>query len=193
MMAKLRLDDPAALTNPKTKCRKAEAMADARPIGFRDYVRSNGFHTVYLITPVFGAPVKIGISEDPIQRLGTIQAGHYEELVFHRFWWLPGIAISSKIEADFKREHAEHNIRGEWFDMMPEQAEALVNRAISEIGVWNLTQSEMEFLYDDWYRQTNDLPKHAPCLLPGRPPSRVEPWDKPKKTYREPYRPTNPW
>ena len=35
-------------------------MMDIRPIGFRDYVRSNGFHTVYLLKPVHGAPVKIG-------------------------------------------------------------------------------------------------------------------------------------
>lgn len=67
MMAKLRLDDLATPENPKTKCRKAEAMAEARPIGFRDYVRSNGFHTVYLITPLCGGPVKIGITEEPFK------------------------------------------------------------------------------------------------------------------------------
>ncbi len=36
-------------------------MMDMRSIGFRDYARSNGFHTVYLLKPIHGMPVKIGI------------------------------------------------------------------------------------------------------------------------------------
>ena len=77
-------------------------MADMRPFGFRDYVRANGFHTVYILKTVHGSPVKIGISEDPVRRIAAIQASHFDELIFHRFWWVPGIAVATRIESGFK-------------------------------------------------------------------------------------------
>ena len=168
-------------------------MMDVRPIGFRDYIRSNGFHTVYLLTPVHGAPVKIGISEDPVQRIGTIQAGHYEELVFYRFWWLPGVAVASRIEAGFKQDHAGRNIRGEWFDMLPGDAEQEVELAINRHGIWSLTQSEMEHLFDDWVRKKWGISKHAPSPLPGRPPRKDEPWQRRQQPSRKPHVPKCPW
>jgi hypothetical protein len=169
------------------------AMTDARPIGFRDYVRSNGLHTVYLLTPMRGSPVKVGISEDPVQRIGTIQAGHYEELVFHRFWWLPGVAVATRIEAAFKRDHAAWNIRGEWSDMSPHVAEQEVDAAIQRLGIWSLTQSQMEHLFDAWMRKTWGVPAHAPSPLPGRAPRTDEPWQRRPKSKREPYKPQCTW
>lgn len=170
-------------------------MTDIRPIGFRNYVRANGFHTVYLITPLCSGPVKIGITEDPVQRLGTIQASNYEELAFHRFWWLPGVAVASRIEAGFKGQFAESNIRGEWFDMPPLQAEEMVAAMIERLGIWSMTQSEMENLYDDWARKKYGIPKHAPSPLRGRPPRTDEPWQKAArvKAHRRPSLPSTPW
>ena len=168
-------------------------MTDARPIGFRDYVRSNGFHAVYLLTPVRASPVKIGISEDPVQRLVQIQVSHYEEVVFHRFWWLPGIAVATRIEAAFKRDHANRNIRGEWFDMSPFAAEQEVEAAIQRLGIWSLTQSQMEHLFDDWMRKRWGVPAHAPSPLLGRAPRKDEPWQKPTVRKREPFKPRTPW
>jgi hypothetical protein len=170
-------------------------MMDMRPIGFRDYVRANGFHTVYLLKPVQGAPVKIGISEDPVRRIATIQSSHFDELVFHRFWWLPGIAVATRIESGFKNGFADYNIRGEWFNMSPEQAEKQVEAAIERLGIWSLTQSEMEHLFDDWVRKKWGLPKHAPSPLSGRAPRKDEPWQMPKKSqpHRQPSLPSMPW
>jgi len=168
-------------------------MTDTRPYGFREYVRENGFHTVYLLKPVQGAPVKIGISEDPARRIATIQASHFDELVFHRFWWLPGLAVATRIESGFKNGFADCNLRGEWFAMRPEQAEMQVEAAIKGLGIWSLTQSEMERLYEDWMYKKWDLPRHAPSPLAGTPPRRDEPWQRRKKQPREPYKPQCPW
>jgi hypothetical protein len=168
-------------------------MADMRPIGFRDYVRAKGFHAIYLITPLCGGAVKIGITEDPVQRLGTIQASHYEELAFHRFWWLPGIAVASRIEAGFKGEFADCNIRGEWFAMSPERAERLVAASIECLGIWSLTQSEMEHLFDDWLRKKWGVAAHAASPLLGRAPRKDEPWQKQTVRKREPFKPGSPW
>ena len=169
------------------------AMADTRPWGFRDYVKSNGFHTVYLITPLRGWPTKIGITEDPVQRFLGLQSAHFDELAFHRFWWLPGVAVASRIEAGFKVGFADYNIRGEWFDMPPERAERQIEAAIGRLGIWSLTQSEMEHLFDDWARKKWGISKHAPSPLPGRSPRKDEPWQRRQETRREPYVPKCPW
>lgn len=153
-------------------------MLDARPFGFREYIRSNGFHTVYLLTTIQGSPVKIGISEDPVRRIATIQSSHYEELRFHRFWWLPGVAVATRIEAAFKQNHAAENIRGEWFDMTPEDAERKIEAGIRNLGIWTLSQSQMEHLFDQWMRKKWDMPEHAPSPLSGRGPRKDEPWNR---------------
>jgi len=170
-------------------------MADMRPFGFRDYVRANGFHTVYILKTVHGSPVKIGISEDPVRRIAAIQASHFDELIFHRFWWVPGIAVATRIESGFKRSFADYNIRGEWFDMTAQQAARQVEAAIERLGIWSLTQSEMEHLFDDWVRKKWGMPKHAPSPLSGRPPRKDEPWNAPRKkqVYRQPSPPSTPW
>jgi hypothetical protein len=166
---------------------------EARPIGFREYVRSNGFHTVYLLTPVRGVPVKIGISEDPVQRLAQVQVSNYEEVVFHRFWWLPGVAVASRIEAAFKRDHAVRNIRGEWFDIPAAAAELEIDSAIQRLGIWSLTQSQMEHLFDDWMRKKWGVPAHAPSPLLGRAPRKDEPWQRRPVRKGKPYKPQCPW
>jgi len=153
-------------------------MLDARPFGFREYIRSNGFHTVYLLTTVQGSPVKIGISEDPVRRIGTIQSSHYEDLRFHRFWWLPGVAVATRIEAAFKQNNVAENIRGEWFDMTPGEAERKIEAEIQKLGVWTLTQSQMEHLFDQWMRKKWGLPEHAQSPLSGRAPRKDEPWER---------------
>jgi hypothetical protein len=170
-------------------------MTDMRPIGFRDYIQRNGFHTVYLVKTVYGALVKIGISEDLVRRIATIQSCHFDELVFHRFWWVPGIAMASRVESGFKSRFAEYNIRGEWFDMSPAQAEKQVEAAINRLGIWSLTQSEMEHLFDDWVRKKWGLSKSAPSPLSGRAPRKDEPWEAPKKkrSHRQPSLSPPPW
>lgn len=78
-------------------------MADTRPWGFRDYVRSHGFHTIYLVKTIRGRPIKVGVAEDPERRLANLQNANFEELCFHRFWWLPGQVIALRIETSFNR------------------------------------------------------------------------------------------
>lgn len=153
-------------------------MVDMRPMGFRDYIKAHGYHTVYLLTPITGWPTKVGISEDPARRLGTIQAGHFDELIFHRFWWLPGIQIAARIESAFKKELAPQNIRGEWFRLSPTEAEHFIEERIRDLGVWSLTQCEMEHLQDAWVRKRYGLPRTAPSPLKGRPPGEREPWER---------------
>jgi len=125
-------------------------MADTRPWGFRDYVRSHGFHTIYLVKTIRERPIKVGVAEDPERRLANLQNANFEELCFHRFWWLPGQAIALRIETSFKRDFARANIRGEWFDLDPSEALEYIEAAIVGLGTWGLTQSQIEHLQDRW-------------------------------------------
>jgi hypothetical protein len=165
------------------------------PVGVRDYVKSNGFHTVYLAKPLRGWPIKVGIAEDPVQRLLGLQNAHYEELAFHRFWWLPGSAVALRIETAFKKDFAANNIRGEWFELKPTDAVNYVEAAIDHLGIWSLKQSEMEYLYDDWVRKRWGVPKHAPSPLSGRAPRKSEKWQtsRKKRSHKRPSLPSAPW
>ncbi|MEZ5769942.1 MAG: hypothetical protein R3D80_21545 [Paracoccaceae bacterium] len=69
-----------------------------------------------------------------MRRIATIRPARFDELAFHRFWWLPGIAVVARIEAGFKSGFADCNIRGEWFDMSPEQAERRVRPRLNGLA-----------------------------------------------------------
>jgi hypothetical protein len=136
------------LVNPYI--RKGLSVRRQRPHGFKDYIAEQGFHTVYLVTTTRKSPVKVGIARDPVQRLGCLQSGHFEQLKFHRFWWLPGRPIAARIEREFKEYFAAAALRGEWFDVAPSKAEAFIADAIRTIGTWGIDQEEMARLMKQW-------------------------------------------
>lgn len=172
---------------------KMNRMADTRPWGFRDYVRSHGFHTIYLVKSIRGRPIKVGVAEDPERRLANLQNANFEELCFHRFWWLPGQAIALRIETSFKRDFARANIRGEWFDLDPAEAVEYIEAAIVGLGTWGLTQSQMEHLQDRWARKHYGMSDAGPSPLRGAEPRRGEPWQRRPRKRREPSLPAFPW
>ena len=80
------------------------------------------------------SPIKIGICDDPLSRLGNLQVGNFFELVMHQHWWLVGKPVAVLVESAFKEKYKESNIRGEWFDMEPDEAVRKAARELSEIG-----------------------------------------------------------
>lgn len=168
-------------------------MTDTRPWGFRDYVQSHGFHTIYLAKPIRGRPIKVGIAEDPERRLANLQNGNFEELCFHRFWWLPGQAIAFRIESAFKNDFARANIRGEWFDLDPADAVEYIEAAIVGLGTWSLKQSQMETLQDRWARKYYGMSDAGPSPLRGAVPRKDEPWQRRHRKRRQPSLPAFPW
>ena len=123
---------------------------DGRPHGFREYIDEHGFHSLYLITTERSRPVKVGIATDPFDRLSNLQCAHFEALRFHRFWWLPGQPISSRIERAFKQHFAPQMVRGEWFDVRPKIAEEFIETSIRTIGTWGIGQQDMVQLMQAW-------------------------------------------
>lgn len=134
-------------------------VAIRRPWGFERFIKQQGFHGIYLVTTERGAPVKVGITENPVSRFGQLQSDNFVLLRFHRFWWLPGRPVSKKIESEFKSHFEPQNIRGEWFDTPLDEAEALIEDSVRRIGTWAIKQVHMLELMEDRERRRFSLPQ----------------------------------
>jgi len=90
---------------------------------------------IYAIGRQIGPPIKIGFSSKPVYRLTELQVSSPEELRFHLVCWLQDRSAASKIEA---RCHAilrgdGRHIRGEWFNITPDEAAKIIDRAALDI------------------------------------------------------------
>ena len=135
---------------------------------FKKYVKERGYYGLYVVavhpTGEEGpsSPTKIGISDDPVTRLGQLQTAHFLRLVLHQHWWVAGKPVAVLAEAQFKEKYKVFNIRGEWFDLDPDVALKLMAGVISEIGPRFFTEEslvremekEAKKIEEDWYRRS---------------------------------------
>lgn len=127
-----------------------------RPQGFCEFISKKGFHSLYLVTTETDAPIKVGIAEDPVKRLGDLQTANFHKLHLHRFWWLPGRLISERIERAFKDHFSARRIRGEWFDLLLPEAEAFVEAAIRSLGTWGVRDVDVVEFMEHSERRRHD-------------------------------------
>lgn len=71
---------------------------------------------------------KIGFSGNVKRRLQTLQTGSSEQLHIHHFIEVP-TDQARMVEKTIHREYNYLRIKGEWFNMTPEQARGLVEHA----------------------------------------------------------------
>lgn len=74
---------------------------------------------VYVIQVASG-PVKIGIAQDVRNRIEELQTANYEELQCAYSFACVSVEQSSSLEALLHRRYRAQHIRGEWFDVRPE-------------------------------------------------------------------------
>lgn len=139
----------------------------ACPYGFRKFVRRQGFHSLYLVTTEEDNPVKVGIATDPMGRFAALQNATFAPLRMHRFWWMPGKRITARIESAFKERFRPRNVRGEWFDLSLQTAEAFIEDTIGSLGTWGVRQSDLVGFMDQREREKYALPSDAPTPLRG--------------------------
>lgn len=139
-----------------------------RPHGFERFTEKQGLHAIYLIASDLSA-IKVGISENPYSRFADIQTSNFNPLRLHRFWWLPGPAISRRNRSSIQEYFAPHNIRGESFDLPMTKAEAFIEGSIRTSGTWGITDADMINLMDHFERRKYSLPPNAPSPLRGMP------------------------
>lgn len=58
---------------------------------------------------------KIGISDNPVSRLGSIRTASPYAIWMPFLWWLPSRAVAIQIEQQFHSGNKEHRLSGEWF------------------------------------------------------------------------------
>ena len=138
-----------------------------RPYGFQDFIRKQGFHSLYLVTTETENPVKVGIAEDPMDRLGALRSANFVPLRMHRFWWMPGKKVTVRIESAFKSHFHSRNVRGEWFDLPLPTAEGFIEASIFSLGTWGVRHSDLIEFMDYKERQKYGLPPDAPSPLAG--------------------------
>lgn len=88
-------------------------------------------HWVYVIGRIdwdfeVVGPTKVGISSDPLKRMQALQTGCHDRLVLvskHAFWKRRHAEI---VEAAFHRSMSVYRLEGEWFDMCPVDACAVM-------------------------------------------------------------------
>lgn len=140
-------------------------MTVQRPWGFRDFVRTRGYCSLYLLCADETRPVKVGITNDPVRRLDDFQIAHYRRLRFHKVWWMAGQRIASRLESAFKLYFLPEHIRGEWHDVDLAEAVTFVEETIVSMGTWGLTQDEIEMMMmrgiADRFETPVDAPKDA--------------------------------
>ena len=80
---------------------------------------------LYLLGPLCGFPVKVGIATDPIVRLSALQSGSYEDMTLHAVLWslkYPEIEMAVLNEAKRIGIHE----RGEWIAASPRSSLEMV-------------------------------------------------------------------
>jgi len=70
---------------------------------------------IYFIQCGKNGPIKIGQSENPVQRMATLQIGNHEKL--EMLWQYSGDRYSEQF---IHEKFSEHHIRGEWYHPHPE-------------------------------------------------------------------------
>lgn len=85
---------------------------------------------VYLIAHrdgnIFLAPIKVGVSNTPDERLATFQTSCPHEIGLVIKIAYPTREIALKMEECFHVTQKPHRLRGEWFDIPPHQATQLL-------------------------------------------------------------------
>ena len=68
-----------------------------------------------------GNKQKIGFSADPVQRVKTLQTGNPESLKLQYYFEIDA-TTAKKFESYVHHEYAHKRLKGEWFEMTPEEA-----------------------------------------------------------------------
>lgn len=79
---------------------------------------------IYVIGPHEG-PQKIGLSKNPERRLKNLQTGHPQSLVIHHKEPIDATVVR-KLEKKIHLELNYKRMKGEWFNMTPQEATEFV-------------------------------------------------------------------
>lgn len=98
------------------------------------YLDVQNYPAVYVIGPMSGFPVKVGIGEDPLTRLAGMQVGNHERLTAHAvFWTADAPYIERAVHKEAKRIGIHEH--GEWIAATPLTAVEMIMEAAKGLSV----------------------------------------------------------
>lgn len=91
-------------------------------------------------------PCKMGLSDKPSERASGLQTSHFEQLKLFRALRMPSRKIARDVEDCFHATHKDDCLRGEWFNIEPQEATSilLVQIMWSLSAFTNLNDKEIE-------------------------------------------------
>lgn len=87
---------------------------------------------------------KIGKSDNPESRIGSLQSGNHRQLLLYKKFPAPSSNIAHNIESASHRKLQTKRIRGEWFRISPEEACKIIEANSSSVAK-NYTRQEQIF------------------------------------------------
>lgn len=109
---------------------------------------------VYIIAHVESGgavgPVKVGVGGKPRARLATLQIGNPKPLCLFQTFRVPNHEIALALESAFHEVQSDKCIRGEWFNITPQQATGMmiVNFHIALAAMSEFTTDEITEIFD---------------------------------------------
>lgn len=96
-----------------------------------------GFCGVYVVAPDNSWPSKIGISQNPVKRLLSLQTSCWRKLDIHKYCYAENFAAARKVEQKAHQILVDDGkaMLGEWFDIRPDKAMEVVEFASQIEGV----------------------------------------------------------
>jgi Meiotically up-regulated gene 113 len=79
-------------------------------------------------------PIKIGISQDPEQRLHDLQKSNPYTLVLFGFFQVGSFAAARTLEASVHAALAAFRLSGEWFSVSPDTARRTIAEKAADLG-----------------------------------------------------------
>lgn len=99
----------------------------------RQWMRQKGFVCVYVVAPAPEGPSKVGYAVDIQARMKGMQSGNWVKMYVHSALWCAGPPVAHRVEEVSHFKLIDHAIGGEWFNVKPEEAEAVVQKVASEL------------------------------------------------------------
>ena len=138
-----------------------------RPRGFKDFVREEGYHGIFLVVAGDDDRLSIHSATDPRESFARLRGSSSATLRLHRFWWLAGRPVSVRVERALKQRFADHQDADGWFNMAPSEAESFIEAALKDIGTWGASEADVIELMERRERRKFGIPSDAPSPLRG--------------------------
>lgn len=125
------------------------------------YIRHQGYQAIYIMGPKERTPVKIGHAKNVKLRLSSMNTHNWVDIFLHHVVWTAGRPMAERIERAVHANLIDRGklIKGEWFNITPEEGEILIKLHAREARGWlkttDIITKEIDRALDRVYRMSD--------------------------------------